>query len=61
MIKRAAFALLLLLGLCDPAGAQQSTIVPATTNSIPIAGTIASATVIVTGVANARIYRHLEQ
>ena len=48
--------LLLLLLLAGPAAAQQSVVIPATTNQISIAGTVAVATRIVTGVAGKQIY-----
>lgn len=48
-------AMALLLGIAS-ARAQQSVFVPATTNQITIAGTVAAATRIVTGIANKRIY-----
>lgn len=55
MKKLLIFALGLLLCL-GPATAQQSVFVPATTNSIQIAGTVAASTRIVTGIAGKRIY-----
>lgn len=39
-----------------PASAQQAVFVPATTNSIPIAGTTGAATVLIPGVVGQRIY-----
>lgn len=49
-------ALLISLGLASAALAQQSVFVPATTNQIAIAGTVAASTRIVTGIAGKRIY-----
>ena len=49
-------ALLALLLLAAPAGAQQSVFVPATTTQIAIAGTVAVRTSIITGVAGKSIY-----
>jgi hypothetical protein len=45
-----------LLALTTPAWGQQSVVVPATTASIAITGTVAGATVLVTGVAGKSIY-----
>jgi hypothetical protein len=53
---RLAAALALALSLASPASGQQAIIVPATTASIPVTGTIAAATVLVTGQANKAIY-----
>ena len=44
------------LALASPAAAQQAIVVPATMASVPITGTIAAATVIVTGQAGKSIY-----
>lgn len=49
-------ALLLYLGLASAALAQSAVVVPATTNTIPIAGTVATSTRIVTGTAGKSIY-----
>jgi hypothetical protein len=51
-------SLLLALALClgSPALAQQSVFVPATTAQIPIVGTVAASTRIVTGIAGKQIY-----
>lgn len=55
-MKRFALVLLL-LGLFAPAShAQQSVVVPATTNQIAVAGTVATITKIVTGAASKSIY-----
>lgn len=55
-MKKLGLALcLLLLGLA-PAQPQQSVFVPATTNQISVAGTVAGSTRIVTGVAGKSIY-----
>src|SRR5205823_10587622 len=48
--------LILALSLCVPAQAQQSVVVPATTNSIQIVGTVAAQTQIVAGVLGKSIY-----
>lgn len=48
-------AALLILGYLD-ASAQQSIFVPATTNQISVAGTVATATKIVTGITGKSIY-----
>jgi hypothetical protein len=49
--------LVLALALCGgPAAAQQSVVTPATSASIPIAGTVAAATKIVSGAAGKSIY-----
>lgn len=53
---RTIAALLCWLALASAALAQQSVFVPATTNQIAIAGTIAASTQIVAGVAGKRIY-----
>lgn len=55
MIKLLA-ALLFAFASGSAALAQQSVFVPATTNQIPIAGTVAASTQIVAGVAGKRIY-----
>jgi len=55
-MQRTIAALLIYLGLASAALAQQSVFVPATTNQIAIAGTVAASTRIVTGVAGKRIY-----
>jgi hypothetical protein len=48
---------LLLLALLLPAGAQaQAPVVPSTQTTIAVAGTVATSTRIITGVANQRIY-----
>lgn len=54
-MKRLALALLALL-VAGAAFAQQSVFVPATTAQISIAGTVATATRIVTGISGKRIY-----
>jgi hypothetical protein len=56
MLRSLLLALVLALTLSIPALAQQSVVVPATTASIPITGTIGAATVIITGVTGQRIY-----
>jgi hypothetical protein len=53
MTRLAALFLLFLLG---PASAQQAVIVPATEATVQIAGTIATATAIVNGIAGQSIY-----
>lgn len=56
-MKKLWLALGLIFGLgLAPAQAQQSVLVPATTNQIAIAGTVATATRIVTGVTSKSIY-----
>lgn len=56
MMRKLGLALVsIFLGLA-PAQAQQSVSVPATTASIPIAGTVAGSTKIITGVAGKSIY-----
>lgn len=47
---------LMLLGFLQPAHAQQSVVVPATTNQISVAGTVATSTRIVTGITGKSIY-----
>lgn len=54
-MKRFLIGLLLAL-YAFPALAQQSVVVPATTNQISIAGTVATSTKIVTGIAGKQIY-----
>ena len=49
-------AALLWLAMVSPALSQQSVFVPATTNSISIAGTVAAATRIITGLPGKQIY-----
>jgi hypothetical protein len=57
MISPMKLLLAVLLSIVSTqAWAQQSIVVPATTNSIAITGTVATATVIVTGVAGKSIY-----
>jgi hypothetical protein len=55
-MKKLCAALLLYLGLASAALAQSSVFVPATTNQISIAGTVAAATKIVTGLSGKQIY-----
>jgi hypothetical protein len=55
-ILKKVWAAIALLTIAFPALGQQSVLVPATTTSIPITGTVAAATVIVQGVAGLRIY-----
>lgn len=55
-MKKLSAALLLYLGLASAALAQQSVVVPATTNQISVAGTVAAATKIVTGISGKQIY-----
>lgn len=55
-ILRSFILLTLIVLLGWPAYAQQSVVVPATTNQISIAGTVAVATRIVTGVSGKQIY-----
>jgi hypothetical protein len=56
-VRKLAFFLLLLGSLGGgQAEAQQSVVVPATTNSIPIVGTVAAATILVAGQAGKSIY-----
>jgi hypothetical protein len=55
-MKRTIAALFILIGLASAALAQSSVFVPATTNQIAIAGTVAASTRIVTGIAGKRIY-----
>lgn len=54
-MKRLAL-ILLLFGLFSPVQAQQSVVVPATTNQIAVAGTVATITKIITGVTGKSIY-----
>jgi hypothetical protein len=53
---RLRLAILGMLLAAGPAGAQQSVTIPASTASTPIAGTIATATALVNGIAGQRIY-----
>lgn len=55
-MQRFIAALLLFIASASAALAQQSVFVPATTNQIAIAGTVAASTQIVAGVAGKRIY-----
>ncbi len=55
-MKKLGVAFLFWLGLITSAFAQQSVIVPATTNQISIAGTVATSTRIVTGISGKSIY-----
>src|SRR5574340_324283 len=55
-MNRFTLAALLLLSSLGLAQAQQSVVVPATTNQISIAGTVATATKIVSGVSGKSIY-----
>lgn len=55
-MRKLCAALLLYFGLASAALAQQSVFVPATTNQISLAGTVAASTRIVTGIAGKRIY-----
>lgn len=55
-MTRLALVLLLWLAALGAASAQQSVVVPATTNQISVAGTVATATRIVTGVSGKQIY-----
>lgn len=55
-MRKLGAALLLYLGLVSAALAQASVVVPATTNQISIAGTVATATKIVSGVSGKQIY-----
>lgn len=56
-MKKLWLALGLIFGLgLAPAQAQQSVLVPATTNQIVVAGTVATATKIITGVTGKSIY-----
>lgn len=55
-MKRILIGLVLWLGAAGAALAQQSVFVPATTNQISIAGTVATSTRIVTGIAGKSIY-----
>lgn len=50
-------ALLVLLGYLEtPARSQQSVIIPATTNTDPVAGTVATITKLISGASGKRIY-----
>jgi hypothetical protein len=55
-MKRLSLALLLALALANSVQAQQAVVVPSTMVSVPITGTIAAATVLVTGQAGKSIY-----
>lgn len=55
-MTRLVLASLLWLAATAAAFAQQSVVVPATTNQISVAGTVAASTRIVTGAAGKRIY-----
>jgi hypothetical protein len=55
-MRKALAALAIFLASVSAALAQQSVFVPATTNQIVIAGTVAASTRIVTGIAGKRIY-----
>ncbi len=55
-MRKLIAALLLFLGLASAALAQQSVNIPAPTNQISIAGTVATATKIVSGIAGRSIY-----
>lgn len=55
-MKRLILALVLLLGFSGVVPAQQSVVIPATTNQIAIAGTVATITKIITGVSGKSIY-----
>lgn len=55
-MKRILIGLVLWFGAAGAALAQQSVFVPATTNQISIAGTVAAATKIVTGISGKSIY-----
>lgn len=55
-MKKLLIGILLALALAAPAASQQSVIVPATTNQISVAGTIAASTRIITGAAGKQIY-----
>jgi hypothetical protein len=55
-MRKALAALAILVASVSAALAQQSVFVPATTNQIAIAGTVAASTRIVTGIAGKRIY-----
>lgn len=55
-MRKLSAALLIYLGLASAALAQSAVVVPATTNQISIAGTVAASTRIVTGIAGKSIY-----
>lgn len=55
-MKRLGIALLLWLSAVSAVVAQQSVVVPATTTQISIAGTVATSTKIITGIASKSIY-----
>lgn len=55
-MKRFLIAALLWLGAAGAVFAQQAVVVPATTNQISIAGTVATATKIITGISGKSIY-----
>ena len=55
-MRKLLLALSLALASAVPASSQQAVFVPATQFTIPITGTVATAAVIVTGVAGQRIY-----
>lgn len=55
-MKKLSAALLIYLGLASAALAQQAVVVPATTNQISIAGTVAASTKIISGISGKSIY-----
>lgn len=55
-MRKLSAALLFYLGLASAALAQQSVYVPATTNQISVAGTVATSTKIITGISGKQIY-----